>query len=262
MNTQNVNVKTASSESSERWGKTLLDILEALQKKASDALFCFQRKPDKAALYKATCQLNTELTQLITGEPAVDIIQQRVDELNDFLSVMMQLSGHTAVNKSAVEPERPDVRQCITHAGKRLRFIPSFFFTPCADNMVADWLRQHSDYDGGYWHYWVIPQGTGGNVAPNSIRFTTTDTGYIAPEGEQYYNMVIPGNYFEAEVSADAAGIIATLMILNRLAWQVSEMGSQYENICQRLIARQDALKDYVSIIKHPEAHLIWRAID
>ena len=51
-------------------------------------------------------------------------------------------------------------------------------------------------------------------------------------------------------------------MILNRLAWQTSEMGAQYESICHRLITRQDALKDYVSIIKHPEANLIWRAID
>ena len=262
MNTQNVNVKIATRKSSERWVKTLLERLETMQKKASGVLFDFQRKPDKAALYSATCQLSAELNRIITGVPAVDIIQQRVDELNEFLTVMMQLSGYEAVIKGSVEPERPDVRQCIIHAGQRLRFIPSFFFTPCADNMVADWLRQHSDYEGGYWHYWVIPQGTGGNVAPNCIRFTTTKTGYIAPEGELRYNMIIPGNHFEAEVSADAAGIIATLMILNRLAWQVSEMGKQYESICHRLIARQDALKDYVSIIKHPEANLIWRAID
>lgn len=262
MNTQNVKVKTATRESSERWVKNLLNTLDALQKNASDVLFRFQRKPDKAALYTATCQLDTELTHLITGIPAVDIVQLRVDELNDFLAVMKQLSGDKTTAKKDTELKIPDVRQQITHAGKRLRFIPSFFFTPCADNMVADWLRQHSDYDGGYWNYWVIPQGTGGNVAPNSIRFTTTDTGYIAPEGEQCYNMIIPGNYFEAEVSADTAGIIATLMILNRLAWQTSEMGAQYKSICHRLITRQDALKDYVSIIKHPEAHLIWRAID
>nr|CAC9194834.1 Uncharacterised protein [Escherichia coli] len=54
------------------------------------------------------------------------------------------------------------------------------FFTPSADNMIASWLRQHSDYDGGFWSYWIIPQGVGGNVAPNRIIFTTTQTGYIA----------------------------------------------------------------------------------
>lgn len=128
--------------------------------------------------------------------------------------------------------------------------------------MVASWLRKHSDYDGGFWNYWIIPQSVGGNVAPNSIRFTTAQTGYIAPEREQSYKMVIPGNYFEAEVSADAAVIIASMMILNWLSWQVADMGPEYTTVCKHLIARQDALKDYISIIQHPARELIWRAID
>lgn len=106
-------------------------------------------------------------------------------------------------------------RYSVTDGYEHLDFIPALFFTPSADNMIASWLRQYSDYDGGFWSYWIIPQGTGGNEAPNCVRFTTTQTGYIAPEGEQPYNMVIPGNYFESEVCADAAGIIATLMIMN-----------------------------------------------
>ncbi|GAL51741.1 putative antirestriction protein [Citrobacter farmeri GTC 1319] len=36
---------------------------------------------------------------------------------------------------------------------------------------------------GGFWNYWIIPQVVGGNVAPNRINFTTTQTGYISPEG-------------------------------------------------------------------------------
>ena len=154
------------------------------------------------------------------------------------------------------------LRSAVTNGKARLDFIPDLFFTPLADNMAANWLRQHSEYDGGSWSYWVIPQGVGGNIAPNSIQFITTQTGYIAPEGEQRYRMCIPGNYFEGEVSADAAGIIATLMIMNRLSWHVAEMGPQYDQICRRLVSRQDALKDYISIIHHPERHLIWRAID
>lgn len=39
-------------------------------------------------------------------------------------------------------------------------------------------------------------------------------------------------------------------------------MGEKYARTCQLLIERQGALKDYISIIKHPEAHLIFRAID
>ncbi|EDI0448422.1 antirestriction protein [Salmonella enterica subsp. enterica serovar Newport] len=148
-------------------------------------------------------------------------------------------------------------RYCVIDDNERLDFIPALFF-----NMIASWLRQYSDYDGGFWSYWIIPQGVGGNVAPNKIIFTTTQIGYIAPAGEQRYNMCIPGNYFESEVSADAAGIISTLMIMNWLSWQAADMGAEYAKVCKYLVTRQDALKDYVSLIQHPERNLIWRAID
>lgn len=154
------------------------------------------------------------------------------------------------------------LRCAVTDDEERLDFIPALFFTPSTDNMAASWLRHHSDYDGGFWSYWIIPQGVGGNITPNRIQFITTQTGYIAPEGRPHYRMRIPGNYFEDEVSADAAGIISTLMIMNWLSWQVADMGAEYESVCKHLIARQDALKDYLSIIHHPESHLIWRATD
>ncbi|EMM8028468.1 antirestriction protein [Klebsiella pneumoniae] len=172
---------------------------------------------------------------------------------------MRTMKVNTATRESDEQFKTDKYLRCAVTDGKaRLGFIPSLFFTPLADNMAASWLRQHSDYDGGFWSYWVIPQGVGGNIAPNSIQFITAQTGYIAPEGEQR----IPGNYFEGEVSADAAGIIATLMIMNRLSWQVAEMGPEYDRVCRRLVSRQDALKDYISIIHHPERHLIWQAID
>ncbi|MFM3146425.1 antirestriction protein, partial [Klebsiella quasivariicola] len=56
--------------------------------------------------------------------------------------------------------------------------------------------------------------------------------------------------------------IIATLTIMNWLSWQVADMGPEYARVCKHLVSRQDALKDYISIIHHPERHLIWRAID
>ncbi|MDK7838701.1 antirestriction protein, partial [Klebsiella pneumoniae] len=46
------------------------------------------------------------------------------------------------------------------------------------------------------------------------------------------------------------------------LSWQVADMGPEYARVCKHLVSRQDALKDYISIIHHPERHLIWRAID
>ena len=154
------------------------------------------------------------------------------------------------------------LRYAVTDGDECLGVIPAIFFTPSADNMAASWLRQHSGYDGAIWSYWVIPRGVGGNIAPNRIRFITAQTGYIAPEGEWRYKMSIPGNYFESEVSADAAGIIATLMVMNRLSCQVAEIGGEYISVCKHLVSRRDALNNYLSIIQHLEKHLILRAID
>ncbi len=145
---------------------------------------------------------------------------------------MHTINVKTATRESAEQFEIDKFqRYCVKNGGERLDFIPDLFFTPTADSMVARWLRQHSDYNGGFWNYWIIPQGGGGNVAPNRVIYTTTQTGYISSEGEQCYNMFIPINCFKAEVSSDAAGIIATLMIMNRLSWLVSDMGHEYFDV-------------------------------
>ena len=82
---------------------------------------------------------------------------------------MHTLNVKTATRESA-EQFKIDERQrySVTDGDERLDFIPALFFTPSADNMIASWLRQHSDYDGGFWNYWIIPQGVGGNVAPGN----------------------------------------------------------------------------------------------
>jgi hypothetical protein len=149
----------------------------------------------------------------------------------------------------------------ITDARRRLAFIPKLFATPLCESMAMNFLHRHSNYDGGMWNFYEVPRGINGHVAPWTDIITTRPTGYIAP-AEGTYRLTIPGNYFDADVSADAAGIIATLFILNHLSWKVSEMGSEYASTCQGLVDRQDALKDYISIIKHPERELIFRAID
>jgi len=101
-----------------------------------------------------------------------------------------------------------------------------------------------------------------GKIAADTIISTQVITGFIAPAGELNFKLDIPGNYFSAEVSAQAEGIIATLMVMNQLSWKLSEMGTACSEMCDGLIARQDAIKDYISIIKHPQRALIWRAID
>ncbi len=149
----------------------------------------------------------------------------------------------------------------ITDPRQRLAFIPKLFFTPQGDQMVAVWLQVHSQYDGGVWRYFEVPRGISGRIETWAEDCITRPTGYLVPP-EGTYHITIPGNYFDSEVSADAAGIIATLMSLNNLIWQVYDMGERMAKVCQALVDRQDALKDYISIIKHPERDLIYRAID
>lgn len=149
----------------------------------------------------------------------------------------------------------------ITDPRERLAFIPQLFFTEQGDQMVAAWFAAHSQYSGGFWRYFTVPRGICGRIAGWTEDCITRPTGYVVPP-EGLYHLIIASNYFEAEVSAEAAGIIATLICLNRLNWQVFEMGPEMARVCQGLVDRQDALKDYISIIKHPERDLIYRAID
>jgi hypothetical protein len=141
-------------------------------------------------------------------------------------------------------------RTDITDPRRRLAFIPQLFATPLGEQMAINFMRLHcANYDGGYWAFYAIQRGI------------SCQGGYIAPP-EGTYRLAIPGNYFDADVSADATGLIATLFVLNQLSWKISEMGPRYALTCQALVARQDALKDYISQIKHPERHLIFSAID
>lgn len=150
----------------------------------------------------------------------------------------------------------------ITDPRQRLAFIPKLFFTPEGDQMVAAWLQANSNYSGGVWRYFEVPGGISGKIAGWSGECITRPTGYIVPP-DGIYRLTMPGNYFDAEVSADAAGIIGTLMSLNRLNWQVFEMNDKrLAHVIQGLVDRQDSLKDYISIIQHPERDLIYRAID
>lgn len=149
----------------------------------------------------------------------------------------------------------------ITDPRQRLAFLPQLFFTAQGDQLVAAWLEAHTQYRGGVWRYFEVPRGISGQIAAWTNVCITRPTGYLVPP-EGTYHLIIPGNYFDAEVSAEAAGMIATLMCLNRLNWQVYEMGPQMATICQGLVDRQDALKDYICIIDHPERDLIFRAID
>ncbi|EAR6709650.1 hypothetical protein EWN99_23575 [Salmonella enterica] len=94
MNTQNVNVKTASSESTERWDEKALDSLNSLQMRVSNALLDYQRSPDKARLETQTARLMDQLEVQIRLMPVATLpLQQKVNEIAQMLHLMAQFAG-------------------------------------------------------------------------------------------------------------------------------------------------------------------------
>lgn len=127
--------------------------------------------------------------------------------------------------------------------GDRLSFLPTFFgqhLMMRGETLVFNWLdRLSEDYNGGYWHFYRLSNGGF----------------YLAPDSDKSMRISVEGNGFDGEMSADAAGIVATFFALSQLtgAVQGTEAGDT-------LIDRYFFLRDFAA--EHVEAGLIFRAID
>lgn len=103
-------------------------------------------------------------------------------------------------------------------------------------NMFPAYLEKLSkDYKGGYWEFYELSNGGW----------------YTAPKGDQRYKISQPSNYYEGEMSADAAGITASLYTLSHLANTTEE---------DALINAYHLLRDFA--IEHAEGQEILSAID
>ncbi|MCT4709170.1 antirestriction protein [Enterobacteriaceae bacterium H11S18] len=164
------------------------------------------------------------------------------------------------LSSETVTQEYP--RIAINDGDERLYFIVGLFGFRQGETMAGDWMRTYvTNYDGGLWDFWEIKPGYSGKTGPH-ITLTTSTTGYISPPDDRTYSVCIPGNHFEAEMSADAVGIIVTLYVLNQLSWRTFDMGERYHKLCRYLVEKRGSLKDYIDIVQHPERELIYRAID
>lgn len=95
--------------------------------------------------------------------------------------------------------------------------------------------RVSDDYSGGRWDFYALSNGGF----------------FMAPHTDAPFRIVCDGNGFDGEVSAVAAGIIATLMALSHLSFVVDDDG---------LIDQFYLLREYA--VSHSEAGAIFRAID
>lgn len=123
---------------------------------------------------------------------------------------------------------------------QRMAFLPTFFGTQYmfrGEHFVYYWLsRLAPAYKGGYWEFYTLSNG-GFYLAPSS--------------GTRRYRLQVEGNGFDGEMSADAAGVVATLFAVNHLAHETRD---------DRIIDLYCLLFEFAR--RHPEANVITRAID
>ncbi|MFP1132922.1 antirestriction protein [Asticcacaulis sp. W401b] len=115
---------------------------------------------------------------------------------------------------------------------KMLPGVPLIF----AENYVFDIMSNLCrEYGGGFWDYF---RGSNGAL-------------YMVPTGYDRMRLVAEGNGFDDEMSADAAGIVATLFALSHLSfrYQSDRLSEMYGRLLEFAYA-------------HPESALICRAID
>lgn len=122
---------------------------------------------------------------------------------------------------------------------RRIDFLPALFGLAhliVAEHTVYRFMeRLSSDYGGGMWDF-LEHEG-----CPL----------YLRPASDRRFRIVCDGNGYEGEVSADAAGIIATLFAFSHLSF--SDRSDRMAEGYQRLYAHAG---------DHAEAREIFAAID
>jgi hypothetical protein len=136
--------------------------------------------------------------------------------------------------------EDPPIIRSLVRDDQRLGFFPKYagkYFLQLEAMIFQTMDRLCPDYHGGMWDMWELSNGGC----------------YLAPAlPDQQVKMVCDGNCYEGTMSTDAAGIVVSLVAINRLAWSVPEPG-QFNKLFH-------ALRDWA--MEHEECAAILRAID
>jgi len=104
------------------------------------------------------------------------------------------------------------------------------------EGFVYDLLDKLSeDYNGGFWEFFILDNGGF----------------FMSPDQEGLLHIIQPDNYFEGDMSAEAAGITACLYAYSHLSFRYpnGEFGELYHKLLEL-------------VYDHPECPLIMGAID
>ena len=143
------------------------------------------------------------------------------------------------------QPTETLITAKIVPQNRRMTFLPRLFgalFLAGENHVYSTAEKLCSDYQGGSWTFKEL--STGG--------------GYMVPDVAETLSISVAGNWFDGELSADAAGIVFTLFTLNALIWHAH--GKKAWGLSDTLIMQQERLKLYA--LQHEEAKLIFAAID
>ncbi|WP_144940690.1 antirestriction protein [Pseudomonas alabamensis] len=121
---------------------------------------------------------------------------------------------------------------------RRLSVLPRYFgkHMIAVEGAIFDSLSEMCGaYQGGYWEFYELSNGAF----------------FMAPASSETFTLTCAGNYFQGELSAEATGIVASLLGINRALWAYRT---------EQLNDRFYGLREYA--IQHPEAAQIMAAID
>lgn len=139
-------------------------------------------------------------------------------------------------------PSPSPITASLVQEESRLAFLPTNFGLRSmmrGEALVYRWMGTLcSAYSGGYWHYYTLSNGGF----------------YLAPRSDDRFRLQVD-NGFRGELSADAAGIVATLYALNQLAWELEGTAN-----CEAIVERYYHLGAFARA--HAEADGIFQAID
>ncbi|HFG2964465.1 TPA: antirestriction protein, partial [Escherichia coli] len=118
----------------------------------------------------------------------------------------------------------------------RLSFLPYLFgndFLYAEASVYALAKKMMPEYEGGFWHFIRLPDG-------------------------DRFHLVYGENWFDRTVSADAAGIILTSLVINSQLWLYHDSGDAGLTHLYRM--RDAQLWSYIEF--HPECNAIYAALD
>lgn len=121
---------------------------------------------------------------------------------------------------------------------QRLAFLPKYFgkCMMAAEQGIYNAISKLcGNYSGAFWNYYELSNGGF----------------YMAPCLDEKLEMFVEGNGYEGILSADAAGIVASLCVINQLCWLDQS---------EKMINHYYLLRDFAA--EHDEANKIYAAID